>query len=58
MLITVQPNPSWQLSLAQLIPSLFLFLSHFLDGRGVGLQKIELDYKKEGLRQNIIDGDL
>ena len=27
MLITVQPNPSWQLSLAQLSPSLF---SHFL----------------------------
>ena len=24
MLITVQPNPSWQLSLAQLSPSLFL----------------------------------
>ena len=23
MLITVQPNPSWQLSLAQLSPSLF-----------------------------------
>ena len=26
MLITVQPNPSWQLSLAQLRPSLFLTL--------------------------------
>ena len=27
MLITVQPNPSWQLSLAQLSPSLLLSLS-------------------------------
>ena len=26
MLITVQPNPSWQLSLAQLSPSLFICL--------------------------------
>ena len=26
MLITVQPNPSWQLSLAQLSPSLFVYL--------------------------------
>ena len=26
MLITVQPNPSWQLSLAQLSPSLFYFI--------------------------------
>ena len=31
MLITVQPNPSWQLSLAQLSPSLLLFIMYNLD---------------------------
>ena len=30
MLITVQPNPSWQLSLAQLSPSLFLSIFSYL----------------------------
>ena len=34
MLITVLPNPSWQLSLAQLSPSLFVL---FLVGMGVGV---------------------
>ena len=48
MLITVQPTPSWQLSLAQLSPSLFLELSTFQigfvnilrnQGGGGGVQK-------------------